>query len=232
MSRGIFITGTDTDVGKTVVTAGILAALREKGYNLGVMKPFQSGAIESSDKLLAPDLEFILERIDLEAEYELMNPIRLKASLAPSVAAEVEGVEINLSKVRDAYTKLLTEYDALVVEGAGGLMVPLAENFLIPDLVQMLDLPIIIVARPNLGTINHTVLTVKMARSLGLEVLGVIINGLKEEETGIAEETNPQIISQLAQVPILAIIPYIEDLEDADLAEVFNDKLDIERLIN
>jgi dethiobiotin synthetase len=233
--QGIFITGTDTDIGKTVVTAGLVASLRQQGYDWGAMKPFQSGAIKEGDRLLAPDVEFILQITDLEADYDLLNPIRLEPALAPSVAAEVEGVEIDISKVKNAYHKLQEEYQGVIVEGAGGLMVPLAKNFLVPDLIKILDLPIIIVARPNLGTINHTVLTVKMARELGFNVLGVIINGLKKDEAGIAEKTNPELISKLAEIPILGVVPYIEnlenDLEAIDLAKIITDNVDLEQIM-
>ncbi|WP_018248036.1 dethiobiotin synthase [Orenia marismortui] len=236
MSRGLFITGTDTDVGKTVVTAGLLAALRERGHDIGLMKPFQTDFIEKDGEILSPDLEYVLPFVDLDTDYDLMNPIRLREPLAPSVAAEVEGIEIDLTKVDRAYEELLTIHRGLIVEGAGGLMVPLTKDFLIPDLIKKLDLPLIIVARPNLGTINHTVLTVKLARQLGIEVLGVIINGFKEEEAGIAEETNPQVIAELADVEILGIIPYIEDLNSSskklDLAKIFEDHVNMEKIID
>ncbi|GAB6138685.1 dethiobiotin synthase [Halanaerobaculum tunisiense] len=231
MGAGIFIIGTDTDIGKTVVTAGLTAALRQQSYDLGVMKPFQSGAIEEGNKLLAPDIEFVLKHTSLDTDYDLLNPIRLEPPLAPSVAAREEGVEIDLDQVKSAYQQLQEKYQGLVVEGAGGLMVPLAKDFLIPDLVTMLDLPVIIVARPNLGTINHTVLTVKLARQLGIDVLGVIINGYPQE-AGVAEETNPDIISDLAEIPILGIVPYIEDLEEVDLGKVVADNVDLERIID
>lgn len=236
MNRGFFITGTDTDVGKTVVTAGLLATLRKRGYDIGLMKPFQTDFIEAEGRLLSPDLEFVLKFVDLETDYDLMNPIRLREPLAPSVAAEVEGVEIDLTKVDRAYEELLELHQGLIVEGAGGLMVPLAKNFLTPDLVKSFELPIIIVARPNLGTINHTVLTVKVARELGIKVLGVIINGLKEAEAGIAEKTNPEVIAELADVPILGIVPYIEDLDSnadkVDLARIFEENVEIDKITN
>ncbi|PRX35578.1 dethiobiotin synthetase [Orenia metallireducens] len=236
MNRGFFITGTDTDVGKTVVTAGLLATLRKRGYDIGLMKPFQTDFIEAERRLLSPDLEFVLKFVDLETDYDLMNPIRLREPLAPSVAAEVEGVEIDLTKVDRAYEELLELHQGLIVEGAGGLMVPLAKNFLTPDLVKSFELPIIIVARPNLGTINHTVLTVKVARELGIKVLGVIINGLKEAEAGIAEKTNPEVIAELADVPILGIVPYIEDLDSnadkVDLARIFEENVEIDKITN
>ncbi|TDX59319.1 dethiobiotin synthase [Orenia marismortui] len=236
MSRGFFITGTDTDVGKTVITAGLLAVLRERGHDIGLMKPFQTDFIEKDGEILSPDLEYVLRFVDIDTDYDLMNPIRLREPLAPSVAAEVEGIEIDLTKVDRAYEELLTIHRGLIVEGAGGLMVPLTKDFLIPDLIKKLDLPLIIVARPNLGTINHTVLTVKVARQLGIEVLGVIINGFKEEEAGIAEETNPEVIAELADVDILGIIPYIEGLdsgcEKVDLAKVFEENVEIDKIID
>ncbi|WP_027339057.1 dethiobiotin synthase [Halonatronum saccharophilum] len=232
MRRGVFITGTDTDVGKTVVTTGLLAALRARGKDIGVMKPFQSGSIIKGDKMLAPDLEFVLDRVNLDDDYDLMNPIRLKEPLAPSVAAQIEGVKVEVDKVTKAYEELLKNRESLIVEGAGGLMVPLAQNFLIPDLIKLLNLPIIIVARPNLGTINHTVLTIEVARSLGIEVLGVIINGLKEDEQGLAEKTNPEVIEKWTGIPVLGIIPYLDDLDDGEkLSQVFEKRVDLERVI-
>ncbi|KXS43035.1 MULTISPECIES: dethiobiotin synthase [unclassified Candidatus Frackibacter] len=238
MQKGFFITGTDTGVGKTVLTAGLIDGLRQKGYDIGVMKPFQSGAIKKEDELLAPDIEFVLEMTGLKGDdkltYDLMNPVRLSPPLAPSVAAEIEGAEVRIEKVKFAYQRLQEQHQALVVEGAGGLMVPLTDNFLIPDLVKLLNLPVIIVARPSLGTINHTVLTVKVAKELGLNVLGVIINGLKEEEVGVAEETNPEIIAELAQIPILGIVPYINELNDrsreVNLGEIVAQNVDLDRL--
>ncbi|ADL13405.1 dethiobiotin synthase [Acetohalobium arabaticum] len=236
MEAGIFITGTDTGIGKTVVTAGLVAALQQQGYNIGAMKPFQSGAVESNGRLLAPDLEFLLKTTELVADgYDLMNPVRLKPPLAPSVAAEVEGVEVDIDEVESAYNSLQQQYQSLIVEGAGGLMVPLAENFLIPDLIKLFSLPVVVVARPNLGTINHTVLTVKVARQLGLEIIGVIINGLKEEEAGLAEETNPELIEELVDIPVLGIVPYREaigdDPEEVDLGKLIIENVDLEPVI-
>lgn len=235
MEPGIFITGTDTGIGKTVVTTGLVAALQQQGYDIGAMKPFQSGAVESSNRLLAPDLEFILKTTELTANYDLMNPVRLSLPLAPSVAAELEGVEINIEEVEAAYKRLQKEYQALIVEGAGGLMVPLAENFLIPDLIKLFSLPVVVVARPNLGTINHTVLTVKAARQLGLEVIGVIINGLKENKAGLAEETNPELIEELADIPVLGTVPYREAIgdesEEVDLGRLIIENVDLESII-
>jgi dethiobiotin synthetase len=232
MDSGVFITGTDTDIGKTVITTGLISALRARGYDIGGMKPVQSGAIKQDGQLLAPDIEFLLNYTDLADAYDLLNPIRLEPALAPSVAAKLAEKEVDINQIMTAYQNLQTNYQGLIVEGAGGLMVPLTDDFLIPDLVKSLDLPVIVVARPDLGTINHTVLTVKAAQNLGLEVLGVIINGYQAAEAGVAEKTNPDLIAQLAEVPILGVVPYVEELTDSnksiDLGAVLEEHVDLE----
>ena len=236
MSQGVFITGTDTEIGKTVITTGLIAALRAEGYQIGGMKPIQSGAIKKGDRLLAPDIEFLLSNTDLTEDYDLLNPVRLEPALAPSLAAEVEGEAVDIEEIKRDYQLLQDKYQGLVVEGAGGLMVPLADDFLIPDLIELLKLPIIIVARPNLGTINHTVLTVKVAHSLGLDVLGVIINNYPQKEAGIVEETNPALIYNLAEVPILGVVPHLKDLKkeenNLDLGAVIEEHVDLKRIIS
>jgi len=236
MDSGVFITGTDTDIGKTVITTGLISALRARGSDIGGMKPVQSGAIKQDGQLLAPDIEFLLNYVDLDDDYDLLNPIRLAPALAPSVAAKVAEEEIDINQIMTAYQSLQSTHQALVVEGAGGLMVPVTDDFLIPDLVKSLDLPVVVVVRPDLGTINHTVLTVKAAQNLGLEVLGVIINGYRIDQAGIAEKTNPNLIAQLAEVPILGVVPYLEELTDAnnpiDLGAVIEEHVDLEVIVD
>lgn len=235
MEQGVFITGTDTGIGKTIITTGLIAALQEAGYDIGGMKPFQSGAYREDNKLLAPDVEVMLKYTRLNDSYELLNPVRLKPALAPNVAAEIEDEEIELNRVETAYQKLQEQYQGLVVEGAGGLMVPLTDDFLIPDLIKLLDLPIIIVARPSLGTINHTLLTVKTARNLGLDILGVVINDYPQKNPGVAEKTNPELIARLGKVPILGIVPHLAQLDaqegQVDLGSVIKEHVDLERII-
>ena len=235
MDNGVFVTGTDTEIGKTVITAGLISALQDEGYDIGGMKPFQSGSYIENGELLAHDVEFILRHTNINDDYDLLNPVRLGPALAPSVAADIEDKEISVCEVELAYQELQQRHQGLVVEGAGGLMVPLAENFLIPDLIKLLDLPVIIVARPNLGTINHSVLTVKTARNLGLDVLGVVINNYPQQEAGIVEESNPALISKLADVPILGVVPHLPQLENeannVDLGIVIKEHLDLEKVI-
>ncbi|MFW5981188.1 MAG: dethiobiotin synthase [bacterium] len=229
MHKGVFITGTDTNVGKTFVAACLLSYLRKQGYNYTYMKPFQSGSVKQGGKLFAPDLDFVLENTKLDGDYDLLNPVRLELPLAPSVAARIEGRDIDVDEVYLAYQTLQENYTGVLVEGAGGLIVPLFKNYLITDLIKKLKLPIVIVARAGLGTINHTLLTVKVAKELGIEILGIIINGFNRLNKNLAELTNPEVIAELTDVPILGIIPYISRLEDGikniDIANMFSDNI-------
>lgn len=230
---GIFITGTDTDIGKTAVAAGLAGALRLRGYNVGVMKPVQSGATLRNGKLYSQDAELMKVAAGSQDEDELICPVLLKEALAPSIAAKIEGRSVDLVLILDSYDELNRRHDIVIVEGAGGIAVPVKDNFLISDLTLLLGLPIIIVARPGLGTINHTFLTIEYARKCGIHVIGVIINNYNG---GMADETNPGIISSLTGIPILGIIPHdpiicTECGELGGIVSLVQNHIDIEAII-
>lgn len=218
LPQGYFITGTDTDIGKTVVTAGLAGSLKLKGINVGVMKPVQSGGKKCGCGLVSVDALFAMTVAGITGCMQLINPYCLELPLAPSIAAELTGTFIDLSIINQAYRELCKIHDLILVEGAGGIMVPVTGRFLIADLIKMLDLPALIVARPGLGTVNHTLLTVEYAKSRGIHVAGIIINGLKESEAGPAEKTNPGLIAELSGVPVIGIIPY-DDCVDVDIGK-------------
>src|SRR5574341_731696 len=201
---GIFVTGTDTGVGKTAVAAGLAGALKKRGYSVGVMKTVQSGAAVRNGELYSQDAEFLMAAAD-KVDAELVCPVLLREALAPCVAAQIEGKDIDLSLIKDAYTELEKRHNIVIVEGAGGIAVPLKEKFLISNLITYLGIPAVIIARAGLGTINHTLLTIEHAKSSGIPVIGVVLNNYRG---GIAEETNPKIITELTGVPVLGIIPH------------------------
>ncbi|RLA90072.1 MAG: dethiobiotin synthase [Deltaproteobacteria bacterium] len=212
-TRGVFVTGTDTGVGKTVIAAGLTAALRELGQAAVYFKPIQSGARATEDGLIPDDALFAQQMANLEEPLAMLTPISLKLPLAPAVAAAQAGVRIDLNRIAAAFNDLARRYDFLVVEGAGGLYVPLIDtDFLVLDLACWLNLPLVVVARPGLGTINHTTLSVKAALSAGLEVAGIIINQYPEHP-GLAARTNPEIIAALTGKPILGLVHVIIDLD-------------------
>lgn len=211
--RGFFITGTDTGVGKTAVTAGLAASLKRKGLNVGVMKPLQTGSANTGQGMISVDALFTMLVAGISEAMELVCPYRLEPPLAPRVAAEIKGITIEVNKISAAYRKLCTRHEFMLVEGAGGIMVPIAGRFLMADLAKLLDLPVLIVARPGLGTVNHTLLTVEYAKSRGLRVAGIIINGFKRHTAGPAEKTNPGLIEELSGVPVVGTVPHDPDLD-------------------
>jgi dethiobiotin synthetase len=222
---GIFITGTDTDVGKTWVAAGLTATLKERGLNAVYFKPIQSGCPIQEGSLIPTDARLAREVAGLTEPLEVLTPISLRLPLAPGVAAAQAGVEVNSKLIAAGIRDLVSRYDFLVVEGAGGLYVPLIGTyFLVLDMIRWLGLPLVVVAKSGLGTINHTVLTVKAAQAADIKVAGVILNRYPEKP-GLAEETNPGVIAALTGVPILGRLPEVPDLKQAAGQQVFLDAL-------
>ena len=208
MQRGIFVTGTDTGVGKTYVASGIAATLRARGVNVGVMKPAETGCRTRSGDLIAADAIRLARAAGAHDPLSLINPYRFHRSLAPSVAADLEGKTVRITRIMTAYRVLVRRHDFMIIEGAGGIMVPLSRNYLYLDLAQAIGLPVVIVARPGLGTINHTLLTVAALRERGISTAGVVINYTDKKRQGPAEDTNPGMIEKMSRVPVLDIVPY------------------------
>ena len=217
MTKGIFVTGTDTGVGKTVVGATLAYLLRMKGVNVGVMKPVTSGCREVGGRLVSDDA-LLLSRAAGVACSEDVAPYLLREPLAPAEAARIDGVAIDFARIRGCYERLAANHDFVICEGAGGLMVPLAGGLLVADLARELDLPLLVVARPDLGTINHTVLTCFSAQQMGLSVAGVIVNNYPDAP-GLAERSAPHHIGSLCGAPILGLWPRHEADEQMETVE-------------
>lgn len=211
MRRAVFITATDTGVGKTVVSSLICLGLQKKGIDCVATKPIEAGIIRRNNQWVWPDNEFLKKVSRAKEDVSLLSPFRFKRPLAPSLAAKIERKVIETEKIKRAFNNLMDNHQFVIVEGAGGLLVPLNGNFLIADLIKKLDIPIIIVSRLGLGTINHTLLTIEAARNLGIEVLGVVFNQATTTK-GICEKANPQIIAKMAQVPVLGVIPRLKSV--------------------
>ncbi|MEW6662227.1 MAG: dethiobiotin synthase [Bacillota bacterium] len=229
--QGYFITGTDTGVGKTVITAGLLGALRGRNIDAVAIKPIQSGG--------SMDAAFYCAVNALPYSPEELTPVCLDPALAPAVAAMETGFTIDLAKVMEHFYQMTGKHKMILVEGAGGLLVPLVgTQVTVADLAKDMGLPLLIVARPSLGTINHTCLTVAFARSRGLAVAGIIINGYPYENPGLAERTNPQIIEKMTGVPILGLVPIVKGLknegaeqEPGELISVIEKFVDMDKLL-
>ena len=170
--RGFFVTGTDTGVGKTLVACALVRGLRTRGVDAGAMKPVETGVGE-----VGPLDALALRRAAGDEDpLEDVCPLRYALAAAPTVAASADGRDVEVWAIRQAYERLAVRHDCVIVEGAGGLLVPVAEQFSMADLARELELPLLVVARAALGTINHTLLTLEVAVARGLSVVGVVIS--------------------------------------------------------
>lgn len=215
MGRGIFVTGTDTGVGKTLVAAGIVRWLRNQGIDAVPMKPVQTGGEMRGKRLVAPDLEFVLSVANMQPsddEVRLMSPYVYEPACSPHLAGRMAGRYVKPSVVKDCADRLLTQHEAIVVEGAGGIQVPLNESDTMLDLMVLLGYPVVLVARFGLGTINHSLLSVNTLRGAGLNLIGVVFNWAEPaaEEDRFIEEDNPEAIARFGNVPVLGKIMYFE----------------------
>lgn len=215
MAKGVFIVGTDTDVGKTIVTAGLMHVLRKNGYNATYFKAALSGALEIGGKLIPGDTKLVSEVSNLEEAYENITPFVYKAAVSPHLAAKIENNPINLNIVKEKYNYLKEKYDFIIAEGSGGIVCPLIDDetgvYTLENLIKDLGMEVIIVARAGLGTINHTVLTVRYIQGLGIKIKGIIINNYEEM---LLCDDNVRIIEKLTKVPIIGKLRTIDKLED------------------
>jgi dethiobiotin synthetase len=209
--EGLFITGTDTGVGKTALAAALLATIREDGINAAPMKPVQTGCTERNGTLQAPDLDLCLRLAGLSPsppEYELMCPYRFAPACSPHLAAAEAGVAISRRSIRDAFAALRQRYPFVVAEGAGGVRVPISDRHSMLDLMTDLALPVVIASRPGLGTLNHTLLTLDAMRNAGCSVAGVVLVETEPTHWGAIETDNRRSIEAFGRVPVLGVLPY------------------------
>ena len=234
MRRGIFVIGTDTGVGKTVIAAGLALCARERGLRVGVMKPVATGCFVKEGELFSHDTLFLLEASGVK-HHDSANPVRFRNPLAPLAAAREESRAVDTSRILRAYEELHENFEFVIVEGIGGLLVPFSESYFVSDLAKEFDIPIVIVARTKLGTINHTLLTIESAKSKGLHVKGIIFNNFEENALTVDERTSPRIISDLSGVPVLGLVPQIdgvnvEALQYGNLKQVMKERVDLESI--
>jgi dethiobiotin synthetase len=222
--RGLFVTGTDTGVGKTVVTASLIASMVAAGERVRAYKPVVTGLDEPSDtadgQAWPADHELLASVAGMSPED--VSPLRFGPAVSPHLAAELAGVPIDpaalLAHARGDTRPVdsWSDEETLIVEGVGGLLVPLAGDYTVCDLAGELELPIVIAARPGLGTINHTLLTVRAARTAGLKTLAVVLTPWPPEPTTM-EASNRETIERLGEIDVQAL-PYVERPEPVDLA--------------
>lgn len=205
---GLFVTGTDTGVGKTLIAGAIARHLRKReGLRVGVFKPVGSGCVLRREGLVSEDAEFLAHCAEARQPLDLICPQRYAEPLAPAVAGEREKRFVNWGIVDNALRLIARESDVVIVEGVGGILVPLDARHTMLDFAEELGLAAVVVARAGLGTINHTLLTLEALRSRGVRVAGVVVNRFPPDTPGLAEETNPRAIEKWGKAPVLAVVP-------------------------
>lgn len=220
-TQDFFITGTDTDAGKTIVTAGLLRFLQHHNVNCTGMKPIQTGCEKQDGTFSTPDFDVYrqaLKRDFSTDELELMVPYRYEPPCSPHLAAEQSGITPSLDVIEDHYRQLSRRYDSVLVEGAGGILVPLDGSHSMLDLVKQLAIPVIIVVDNKLGMINHSLLTVEVLRSHGVNMGGYVLTNTSLAQGEVSEmirRNNRQTIEAFGNIPVLAEIPYIDGFDTA-----------------
>lgn len=234
---GVFITGTDTDAGKTVAAAAVLCALRAAGLDAVPMKPVQTGCVVAGARgFRSPDVDFCLRMAGLPepgaAEYAAMAPYRYGLPASPCLASR-GGEVVALERITAAFRALRSSHEAVVVEGAGGVLAPLTDALTMLDLMKVLALPVILVSRPGLGTINHTLLSLRELRRAGLEVAGVLFCDSSGKAWSEIERDNLATVERLGGVPVLGCIPFMPGLAEGTLeAAEFREKNGALRMVN
>lgn len=205
--RIIFIAGTDTGVGKTVVTGLLSCFLLREGYRVVTQKWVQTGHSN-----FCSDIDIHLSfmgkgKKDFQSYLPFMAPYVFRFVSSPHLAASLEKKRVDLVKIKESLTTL-NDFDFVVVEGIGGLLVPLNAESLLIDVIEELSLPVLIVAGNKLGVINHTLLSIEALKSRGIEILGIVFNNISKKENRIILKDNPKIVKKFAQEAVLGILPY------------------------
>lgn len=233
-SFSLLISGTDTGVGKTTIASGLATALGAAGRRVGVLKPAETGCEPAPNgEPIAADARRLAFFAACEAPPLTICPYRFRDPLAPRVAAEREGRRIDLAKITEAHDRLAVGHDLVLIEGAGGLLVPLCDRFTYADLCRQLNAQLLVVVGNKLGAINHALLTISHVQHIRLRLAGYVINTLSPERD-LAAETNVDLLHELLGPP-LGVIPWLGDIEEtneerARLAKLFAERVALGRL--
>jgi dethiobiotin synthetase len=227
--RAFFVTGTDTGVGKTTVGCALARAFRKAGRRVAVLKPIETGCASRDGELLPADALRLADAAGSTQPVDVLCPNRYPLPTSPEVAAQDARRPVDFAAIDAARERLAANADVLLIEGAGGLLVPLAAGYLTTDLIAHLAVPLLIVARASLGTVNHTLLTVEAARRRHLPVLGIVLNRVLAE-AGPDEPTNAAAIEAHGTVHVFGTLPHAANAGPDTLAELAEQHLDLQGL--
>lgn len=226
--NSLFITGTDTDVGKTYVTAGLAVTIRKMGIDVGVMKPFAAGAAQKKG-FKSEDIEILSKAAHVSDPENLVNPQFFPIPASPYTAWKNLKTKPKINTILDSFKKLSKLHEMLLVEGMGGIMTPILENYYVTNIIKDMKIPTVIITRTKVGTINHTIMTVKMCEKYKIPIKGIIINNFDQ---GYSEKELTRDLKNLTGVKVLGAIPFIDDLSDSSLYKIFKKNLDMKSILN
>ena len=208
--KGIFICGTDTGVGKTMITGCLARYLRERGYGVITQKWLQTGYNSKFPSDLELHLRIMGKNVSQIKKYlPYAAPYVFKGAFSPHLASRIENKSINAGKIIKSFKLLSREFDVVIVEGIGGALVPFSKKQLVVDIVKRLGLPVLVVAGNRLGAINHTLMTVEVLRKRNIEIAGIIFNNFKKENIRVLED-NPSIVASLTKEKVFGCLPWVE----------------------
>ena len=225
--KSIFITGTDTDVGKTYITAGIAVTLRKMGIDIGVMKPFAAG-IAQKNGFKSEDIEILSKSAKVNDPEKLVNPQFFPISASPYTAWKKLKIKPKIPTILQSFRKLSNLHEMLLVEGMGGVMTPILNNYYITNLIKEMKIPTIIITRSKVGTVNHTIMTVKSCEKFKIPIKGIIINNF---DKGYSIKQLKNDLEGLTGVPVLGSIPFLKDLSDTSLYRIFKKNIDFKSIL-
>lgn len=229
--KAYFITGTDTGVGKTVITAGLAGSMRKLGVNVGVMKPIATGITQKTG-FKSLDVSIMVEASKTKDSEDLINPVFLPIPTSPYDATKLLSLPVDMSLILATFTKLFSIHEVLLVEGIGGIMTPITKNFFVADMIKAMGIETIIVTRATLGTLNHTMMTYQLCKDYGIKVKGLVINNF-DEKGSAAEKNSPVTLHEITGLDILGVVPFIKDYNKIDtMIEMVGKKVDVKSLIS
>jgi len=225
--KSIFITGTDTDVGKTYITAGIAVTLQKMGIDVGVMKPFAAGTAQKNG-FKSEDIEILSKAAKVNDPEKLVNPQFFPISASPYTAWKKLKIKPKIPAILQSFRKLSNLHEMLLVEGMGGVMTPILNNYYITNLIKEMKIPTIIITRSKVGTVNHTIMTVKSCEKFKIPIKGIIINNF---DKGYFIKQLKNDLEALTGVKILGSIPFLKDLSDTSLYRIFKKNIDFKSIL-
>jgi len=226
--KSIFITGTDTDVGKTYITAGLAVTLRKIGVDVGIMKPFAAGTPQKKG-FKSEDVEILANAAQVNDSESLLNPQYFPIPASPYTAWKNLKIRPKVNSILSSFNKLSKIHSMMLVEGMGGIMTPILKDYFVTDLIKSMKIPAILVTRTKVGTINHTIMTVKMCEKYKIPIKGIIINDFDSD--GYKPKELTRDLKNLTGVPVLGTIPFVKDLSDGSLYRIFKKNLDLKLLL-